>query len=100
MSQTDPFLEAEFAANASYWSDRARAAERQEEAFQEMRRLYGKGAQVKVVKGRKVPLDTEGEVFWLGASAYGREMRVGFKTVTGETHYTALDNVESIKAAS
>ena len=98
---SDPFLEAEFAANRAYWADRAAAARQQQEAVAEMYRAFGKGAEVKVVKGRKVPVGTEGVVFWLGESTYQRgEMRVGFKASTGEKHYTALSNVESTKAAS
>lgn len=50
-----------------------------------------KGDTVRVVRGRKVPLGTTGVVFWLGDSEWGR--RCGFKSVRGETHWTALQNV-------
>lgn len=93
----DEFLEAEFAANAAYWRDRAAAADRQKEAEQEMFRCYGRGASVKVVKGRKVPIGTEGEVFWLGDKGWGYS--VGFKTSEGEKHFTSISNVESTSPA-
>lgn len=66
------------------------------------------GKTVKVVKGRKVPLGTVGEVFFYGEGAYfgpvprfksgawstKGTMRVGFKTPTGVKFFTAASNVE------
>lgn len=97
----DEALERDFAANAMYWRDRAAAADRQKAAEREMFRLYGKGATVKVVKGRKVPIGTEGTVFWIGEDQYSRvgAMRLGFKDAEGTTHWTALSNVESVTPA-
>lgn len=48
---------------------------------------------IKVVRGRKVPLGTEGVCFWVGDSRYGA--RVGFKGDDGKTYFTALKNVEA-----
>lgn len=98
---SDPFLEAEFAANARYWADRAAASRAQEEAEKEMFRLYGKGAVVEVTKGRKVPVGTTGTVFWIGEDKFSRTgaMRIGFKDEADTTHWTALSNVESVTPA-
>lgn len=51
-----------------------------------------KGREVVVVKGRKVPKGTTGEVFWTGESTWGP--RVGFKDAAGTVHWTAMGNVE------
>lgn len=80
-----------------YWAEQARASREAEAARKEMFRLYGRGSTVKVVKGRKVPLGTEGEVFWLGDKGWG--WSVGLKTAEGEKHFTALGNVESVTPA-
>ena len=57
------------------------------------------GAQVRVERGRKVPLGTEGKVFWTGPDRYRpREMRIGLVTEDGERHFTAARNVERIDA--
>lgn len=53
-----------------------------------------KGAPVKVVKGRKVPVGTTGECFWIGEGTWGT--RVGLRDEAGETHWTAITNVERI----
>ena len=62
---------------------------------------------VKVVKGRKVPVGTQGEVFWIGMRNYSRygnwwswEVRLGFKTETGETFFTSENNVELVEVAA
>lgn len=94
----DEFLEAEFAANRQYWADRAAAARNAERAQALFVRNYGPGNTVRVVKGRKVPLGTEGEVFWLGDKGWGYS--VGIKTADGAKHFTAVKNVESLTAAS
>lgn len=56
---------------------------------------------VKVVKGRKVPVGTEGTVFWIGMRNYSKygnwwswTVRIGLKTDAGDTFFTAEDNVE------
>ncbi len=53
-----------------------------------------KGSDVKVVRGRKVPVGTTGKVFWIGDTAYG--VRVGINTSGGETVWTAVTNVEVV----
>lgn len=88
--EVDAFLEAEFAANQRYWADRAAEAKRQEEALQRILAL--RGQRVTVTKGRKVPLGTTGEVFWVGEGRYGG-YRVGLKDSEGTTHWTAASNV-------
>lgn len=63
-----------------------------------------KGKRVKVVKGRKVPVGTEGTVFWEGEDRYARDYglgkprRVGFKDDAGAKWFTAASNVEVIGA--
>ena len=64
-------------------------AKRQTEAEAKMVR---KGKTVRVIKGRKVPVGTEGVCIWHGDGKYGR--RVGIKTAAGEVHWTAETNVE------
>lgn len=59
------------------------------------------GKRVKVVKGRKVPIGTEAEVFWYGLDRYaanrGRTAyRVGLE-VDGEQVFIAAQNVEVIR---
>lgn len=49
---------------------------------------------VKVVRGRKVPRGTVGEVFWMGDSGYG--MSVGLRLLDGSKVFTAQNNVEVV----
>lgn len=56
---------------------------------------------VRVVKGRKVPIGTEGTVFWIGAVNYSKycnwwswEFRIGFKDADGNTFFTSERNIE------
>lgn len=56
--------------------------------------------EVKVVKGRKVPIGTTGTVFWIGMRNYSKygywwswEVRVGIKTPEGDTYFTAENNI-------
>lgn len=61
-----------------------------------------KGKVVTVVRGRKVPQGTTGEVIWIGAgkayswsqAKWGVPQRVGIKDATGTVHWTAATNVE------
>lgn len=96
-AEVDAFLEAEFAANKQFWADQARVVREAEEAARATYAL--KGQQVTVVKGRKVPVGTTGEVFWVGQSKYGG-FRVGLKDAEGETHWTAAANVQSMSEAA
>lgn len=61
------------------------------------------GKTIKVVKGRKVPIGTTGECFWVKRydnSKYGdpwgiySTTRVGIKTEDDETYFTDLKNIE------
>lgn len=62
-----------------------------DEARNELRHVkYGRN--VKVVRGRKVPVGTTGRVFWTGDSKYGT--RVGIELASGERVFTATHNVE------
>ncbi len=53
-----------------------------------------KGVPVKVVRGRKVPIGTQGVTVWIGYGNYGE--RIGLKDADGEVYWTALKNVEAI----
>lgn len=79
-----------------YWADRAASSRAAEANEQALRAEFAKGTKVKVVKGRKVPVGTEGEVFWVGEGKWG--WRVGFTGTDGETYWTALTNVEAVAA--
>jgi hypothetical protein len=53
--------------------------------------IVKRGDRITVVRGKKVPLNTSGVVFWVGVGQYGE--RVGFKA--GDvTHWTATKNIE------
>jgi len=70
-----------------------------EEAESEAR--VEKNKTVRVVKGRKVAIGTEGVCFWIGsAGGNGRGIsygdRIGFKDSAGTTHWTSLSNVEVV----
>lgn len=51
---------------------------------------------VRVVRGRKVPIGTVGEVFWMGDKGYG--MAVGIRLIDDKRVFTALKNVECASA--
>ena len=68
------------------------ALELEAESREALEKPIERGDEVRVVKGRKVPIGTKGRVFWLGDGAYGR--RCGFKDARGEVHWTALENVQ------
>lgn len=61
-------------------------------------RLFGK--EVKVVKGRKVPVGTVGKVVYLARKCYGSQWdwdtRLGIEDESGNRHYTSALNVEII----
>ena len=65
-----------------------------------------RNATVRVVKGRKVPIGTVGNIFWLGSychSPYGdpwgiyTTYRCGLRDENGNVHWTSLNNVEVIE---
>lgn len=69
--------------------------------IEDFRRYYGK--HVKVVRGKKVPLGTTGDVFWLKRCCYGKygdpwgiysDTRIGIKDDSGHVWFTSADNVE------
>jgi hypothetical protein len=57
--------------------------------------VIAKGVKVRVARGRKVPIGTEGVVIWIGNGDFGE--RVGIKDATGAAHFTAAKNVEVIQ---
>lgn len=95
-----PEVKAEYAAYKAQVEKEAAQARRDHEAYlckcEESREaaLPKKGRFVRVFKGRKVPIGTQGRSFWYGQSAYG--YRVGFITQDGQKFFTAADNVEVI----
>ena len=67
----------------------------------DFQRYFGKT--VTVVKGRKVPHGTTGNVFWMGSKCYGpygdpwgiyTAIRVGIKDKDGNVYWTGLDNIQ------
>lgn len=52
------------------------------------------GKRVRVMRGRKVNVGTEGVVFWIGESQWG--MRAGIRTDDGQTHFVPLDYLEVV----
>ena len=64
----------------------------------DFKKFYGKNVIVK--KGRKVPLDTCGEVVYLTRRHYGKGLwdgwttRVGIRDDMGTIHYTNVNNIE------
>ena len=64
------------------------------EAARDRQNNPAKGTDVKVIRGRKVPLGTIGRVFWIGDGDCGR--RVGLQTAAGETFYTSIDNIDPV----
>lgn len=50
------------------------------------------GKLVRVVRGRKLPRGTEGEIFWMGSTAYGPS--IGLRLIDGSKVFTSPNNVE------
>ena len=91
----EPSQEREFEVipDADQVADLARVIKaRQDKEEAETVRLH---KQVHVVRGRKVPIGTEGDVFWMGDSGYG--MSVGIRLICGKKVFTALRNVETVQ---
>lgn len=56
------------------------------------------GRTAKVIKGRKVPVGTQGVIFWMGIDQYKEDSyRVGIEA-NGQKHYTSTDNIEVIQS--
>lgn len=54
------------------------------------------GRTAKVVKGRKVPVGTQGTIFWMGIDQYRDDaLRVGIDA-NGTKHYTSTENIQII----
>lgn len=83
------YMDSDFAANAIFWSGRAREAKARE------RNTPLKGRTVEVVRGRNVPIGTTGFVIWFGEGKWGE--RVGIKDAAGEVFWTAATNVRVIQ---
>lgn len=59
--------------------------------------------EVKVVKGKKVPIGTVGKVFWMTAKSYdfvSTTVIVGIKDEEEKVYFTNANNVEIIKQAA
>lgn len=78
------------------WQERIAQAARERREREEAARP-DKGKTLRVARGRKVAVGTEGLCFWVGQSAYG--VRVGLETPTGRV-FTALSNVEVVLASA
>lgn len=51
---------------------------------------------VRVVKGRKVKIGTEGEIMWIGPNRFGPGENVGIRLIDGSVVFTAMSNVRVI----
>lgn len=49
---------------------------------------------VKVVRGRKVPIGTEGEIMWMGNNGFGPT--VGIRLLDGKVVFTSQKNVQAV----
>lgn len=63
---------------------------------QDANRRIERGVEVKVVRGRKVPVGTVARVFWSGETRFG--WSCGLELTTGERVFTALKNLEALTA--
>ena len=89
-----PEVVAAYAAWKDAQAAKAAAADHLRRCEDARRRLFlpKLGCPARVVRGRKIPVGTEGLVTWSGASTYGA--RVGITDSSGTLHYTAESNVE------
>lgn len=71
------------------WREVQRRAAEKRRAEQEERTIR-RGKRVRVVKGRKVRVGTEGECFWQGHGFHGP--RIGIRTADGQTIFLAESN--------
>lgn len=71
---------------------------RAQAAAEERANTVAKGKRVKVVKGRKVPVGTEGVVFWTGPDKYNRNVtRAGLKDAAGVTHWVDAGHCQVVR---
>lgn len=68
------------------------AARKEQERIDELMTVKW-GRTVKVVSGRKIPVGSEGKVFWVGDTRYGRS--VGLE-INGSKQFTSIRNVEVV----
>nr|DAI82554.1 MAG TPA: hypothetical protein [Caudoviricetes sp.] len=65
--------------------------------IEQHRRFFGQ--HVEVIKGRKVPIGTKGEIVYLARKHYGQNQWFGYETYVGivdengTTHYTNINNI-------
>lgn len=76
-----------------FGEDRDRERQEEERRFN----TPTKGKQVRVFKGRKVPIGTEGRVFWYGENQWGYSC--GLELQDGTRVFTAAGNVQVIGLA-
>jgi hypothetical protein len=67
---------------------------RAKEAIKVQKRQLSIHSPVKVIKGRKVPIGTEGEIFWIGETKWGKS--VGIRLIDDTRVFTSINNVEKI----
>lgn len=58
--------------------------------------IPGKGDRVRVVRGRKVPIGTEGVLFWEQFDSRFDAYRIGIRDDREEVHWTYKKNVEVV----
>ena len=73
------------------WRDRKDAEARKLAAEREAATVR-MGRSVRVARGRKVPIGTIGDVFWMGQNQWG--LRCGIRDADGKTHWTAAKNLD------
>lgn len=69
-------------------------AEQWEKDCERLAKCPVRGSTVRVIKGRKVPVGTEGEVVWKGDDRWSGGTRIGIKDASGKVQYTNSDNAE------
>lgn len=88
----------EVAAAYETWLARRRAVARAQREHEDLTRI-DLGVRVRVARGRKVPVGTEGTVVWRGADQFrpywrGKAYRIGLRDEAGHLHYTAETNLQ------
>jgi hypothetical protein len=76
-----------------HYREKVRKA-REAEAERKRKADVYRGAQVQVVRGRKIPKGTTAKVFWMGSTRFGTS--VGLELPSGDRLFTAKYNVEVI----
>ena len=84
------WIDTDAIANAAFWSGRAAAARRAEEA------RPSAGKTVEVVRGRTVAIGTVGIVGWFGEGRWGARVGLIIEGVEGLT-FTAASNVRVVR---